>query len=79
MRTLWDDPDDEWSRLSQKIREFQAEHQNEVMLGQLSPEAYAERTGRFNELQRVLDAIRQIRRGEDVAPRRYERVPHVEE
>jgi len=78
-RTFWDDPDDEWSRLVRVIDQYKAQYLEEVMLGALSPEQYAEKTGRYNELTHCLDLIRQIRRGEDVAPRRYERMPHVEE
>jgi len=80
---LWDDPDDEWSRLRQALAERQARYQNEVLSGQLSPERYAEFCGRYNELKDILGTvIREVRRGlQEASPRQqpYERLPHVEE
>jgi len=78
---LWDDPDDEWSRLNQALRERQARYLHEVMSGTLSPERYAEFCGRYNEVAEIIGAvIREVRGGRSREMREPPgRLPHVEE
>lgn len=62
------DPDDPWFRLREALGERRREHIKQTMAGTLSPEQYAAITARFDEDDKILALIQQIRRGEDVAP-----------
>ncbi len=73
------DPEDDFTRFIERLRENRGEYANIIISGGLTPEQYAAYCARVAQIDDTLALARQIRRGEDLNPPKPEPLRSVEE